>query len=50
MEGKFVKWNTVNGVLDGLIIRPADHGVGNWIVALKNGKVVVVNESSFIND
>ena len=49
MEGKFVKWKTVNGVVDGLVIKPAVNGTGNWVVALKNGKFVVVNESSFIN-
>jgi hypothetical protein len=49
MEGKFVKWKTANGVADGLVIKPAGVGVGNWVVALKNGKFVIVNESSFIN-
>ena len=49
MEGKFVKWMTVNGIVDGLVIKPAENGAGNWVVALKNGKVVIVNECSFIN-
>ena len=50
MGGKFVKWNAVNGVISGLVIKPADHGVGNWVVALGDGKSVVVNENSFIYD
>lgn len=50
MEGKFVKWMAVNGIVDGLVIKPVENGAGNWVVALKNGKVVIVNEGSFINE
>lgn len=49
MEGKFVKWKTVNGIVMGLVVKPAENGAGNWVVALKNGNFVIVNEGSFIN-
>lgn len=50
MEGKFVKWKTVNGIVMGLVVKPAMEGKGNWVVSLNNGKIVIVNENSFIND
>lgn len=50
MEGKTVKWNTVNGVVSGTVLRPVPGCDGDWIVSLGNGMVVIVNESSFINE
>lgn len=50
MEGKNVKWNAVNGVVSGTVLRLASNGNGNWIVSLESGKIVIVNEMSFINE
>lgn len=48
MEGKEVKWLAVNGIVSGVIEGPACQK-GDWLVKLPSGKVVIVNEKSFID-
>lgn len=48
MEGKEVKWLAVNGTVSGVVEGPARQE-GDWIVKLPSGKVVIVNEKSFID-
>lgn len=47
-NGDIVSWNAVNGVAEGRI---QDYlGDNQWLVSLPNGKCVIVNEKSFIDD
>ena len=57
MEGKEerkVKWNSVNGVREGIVIakfyRKKDHALLGYIVQMENGKMVAVHPKSFINN
>lgn len=46
--GVRVSWTAVNGIVSGVLeqSRPG----GDWVVRLDNGKIVIVNEKSFIKD
>lgn len=42
--GDTVKWDTVNGIVTGTVVRLK--GDGNWLVTTTENKCVIVNESS----
>lgn len=46
--GTVVYWNAVNGVTRGTI--QSQQKDGDYLVALDNGKYVIVNEKSFCNE
>lgn len=46
-SGEFVRWNAVNGVVEGKIL---DYmGNGEWLIEVEGDKRVIVNEKSFID-
>lgn len=46
-SGEFVRWNAVNGVVEGKIL---DYmGNGEWLIEVEGDKRVIVNEASFID-
>ena len=47
-HGDLVRWNAVNGVTEGAI---QDYmGNDEWLILLKNGRCIIVNQKSFIDD
>ncbi len=42
--GDMITWMTLNKVMSGKAVK--DCGKGDWLVALDNGKYVIINESS----
>lgn len=46
-SGELVRWNAVNGVVEGKIL---DYmGNGEWLIEVEGDKRVIVNEASFID-
>lgn len=46
-SGEIVRWNAVNGVVEGKIL---DYmGNGEWLIEVEGDKRVIVNEASFID-
>lgn len=45
-KGDTVSWRTINGTTSGRLMSEIDNGY--WLVSLRNGKVVMVHENSFI--
>lgn len=44
-NGELVRWNAVNGVVEGKIL---DYmGNGEWLIEVEKGKHVIVSEASF---
>lgn len=43
--GETIRWESVNRLVYGVLVE--DRGEGNWLVVLKTGHHVVVNEKSF---
>lgn len=44
-SGELVRWNAVNGVVEGKIL---DYmGNGEWLIEVEKGKHVIVSEASF---
>lgn len=46
--GDKVRWNGVNGSLSGVVTQVI--GGGNFLVRIDNGKFVIVNENSFLDE
>lgn len=42
--GDIVSWKAINGMVSGVLIE--ELGTGHWLVATKNGRNSLVNESS----